>query len=207
MNVADRKQATVMEIGWIITATIFMLLASGLILSPEVNETNVLTALQVSSLTTALPFLMLFVAKPLGLLRKDIKQWVHTSHRPLWLILTISHLIHLYQILLFYQQGQSCPLLIWLITSPLWFIMVFFSFIEFAQPEVAIAFFQNQSRGVWRILYSAGIWYTWLVFSIAFGLGSITKHLVFYNVPAFICFLSGAATYGIVWIKTKSHQM
>ena len=207
MNVADRKQATVIEAGWITVATIFMLLASGLILSPEVNETNILTALQVSSLTTALPFLLLFIAKPLGLLRKDIKQWIQISHRSLWLILTISHLIHLYQILLFYQQGQSCPLLVWFITSPLWAIMVFFSLIEVGRPEVAIAFFQNQSQGIWRILYNAGLWYTWLVFTIAFGLGSIAGHLTFYNLPAFICFLSGAATYGIVWMRTRTHQM
>lgn len=77
-------------------ATLFIILTSGLILYPKITDDNILTALRFSSLTTAIPFLLFFVAKPLAVVRGEIGQWLQNHHRYLWLILTISHLIHLY---------------------------------------------------------------------------------------------------------------
>ncbi|NEQ52662.1 MAG: hypothetical protein F6K11_21410, partial [Leptolyngbya sp. SIO3F4] len=115
-------------------ASIFMLLVSGLILYPEATDDNVLTALRVSSLTTAIPFLLVFIASSQSTITGDFGQWIGQNRRCLWLILTISHFIHLYQIYLYYQLGQSCPLTVWLATSPLWLIMVLFSAVELINP-------------------------------------------------------------------------
>ena len=41
-----------------------------------------------------------------------------------------------------------------------------------------------------KLLYGLGLGYVWAIFTIAFGLGAITRHLPFYNIPAFLLFLS-----------------
>lgn len=187
-------------LGWsaVVIATVLMILASGLILYPQITDENILTALRFSSLTTAFPFLLLFVTKPLTVVKDELGQWLQNNHPYLWLILTISHLIHLYQIVLYYQLGQSCSLIVWLITSPLWIIMVTFSIIELIQPQLFAPLYQGNASRRLSLLYGIGVWYIWLIFTLAFGLGAIAKHIWFYNIPAFVLFLAGAILHGVI---------
>lgn len=185
-------------------ATVFMLLASGLILYPKITNENILAALRLSSLTTAIPFLLVFIIKPLRAIADNLGRWLQNNRRYLWLILTISHFIHLYQIFLYYQLGESCPLTVWLVTSPLWILMAAFSAIEIAKPELIDRLYRSKKNGLFNLFYGMGIWYIWLVFTLAFGLGSVAKHIPFYNVPAFIVFLAGAILYAIAWWRHKT---
>ena len=195
----EGQQRTLLGWSGVLIATILMVLASALILYPEITSENILTSLRFSSLTTAIPFLLIFVAQPLTAISDEIGQWLQTNRRYLWLILTISHLIHLYQIVLYYQLGESCSLIVWGITAPLWLIMVAFSAVELMKPQLFDSFYQGDGSRALRRLHRMGIWYVWLVFTVAFGLGAMAKHIPFYNVPALVLFLAGAIMYGIGW--------
>jgi hypothetical protein len=181
-----------------------MILVSGLILYPKITDENILTALRFSSLTTAVPFLLFFIAQPLTTVSQELGGWIQNNYRYLWLILTISHLIHLYQIFLYYQLGQSCPLTVWLVTAPLWMIMVIFSGIELMKPQLVDSLYSANSPKLFSLLYHISLWYIWLIFTLAFGLGAIAQHIPFYNIPAFVLFLAGAIFYGIVWWRRKA---
>jgi hypothetical protein len=193
-------------LGWsvVIITTILMILVSGLILYPKITDENILTALRFSSLTTAVPFLLFFIAQPLTTVSQELGGWIQNNYRYLWLILTISHLIHLYQIFLYYQLGQSCPLTVWLVTAPLWMIMVIFSGIELMKPQLVDSLYSANSPKLFSLLYHISLWYIWLIFTLAFGLGAIAQHIPFYNIPAFVLFLAGAIFYGIVWWRRKA---
>lgn len=192
-------------LGWsgVFISAVFMILASGLILYPKITSENILTALRFSSVTTAIPFLLIFVTKPLTVITDEFGQWVLENRRYLWLTLTISHLIHLYQIVLYYQSGQSCPLTVWMVTTPLWVIMVFVSGTEILQPQLFNRLYQAKAPRRLSLLYGIGIWYIWLVFTLAFGLGAVAKHIPFYNIPAFALFLAGAIINGIIWWRRR----
>uniref|UniRef100_B8HLR8 Ferric oxidoreductase domain-containing protein n=1 Tax=Cyanothece sp. (strain PCC 7425 / ATCC 29141) TaxID=395961 RepID=B8HLR8_CYAP4 len=188
-------------LGWstVAIATVFIVLTSALILYPKLNDENILTALRFSSLTTAMPFLLLFVVQPLAVVRRRVRPWLQDNRRYLWLILTISHLIHLYQIYLFYQLGKSCPLTIWLATTPLWIIMIIFSAIELIAPNLLGYTYKANGATALNWFYKIGTWYIWLVFTLAFGLGVVANHLPFYNIPALVLYVAGAMIYGMVW--------
>ena len=203
-----KKQPSQTVLAWwgVAIATMLMLLVSGLILYPETTDENILLALRVSSVTTALPFLLVFVAKPLRQLNgvSLMGQWIEGQRRYLWLILTLSHFLHLYQILLFYQFGESCSLTVWAITSPLWVLMFLFSGIELVNPQLLDRTSQASHSTVLTLSYDCGCWYIWFVFTLAFALGTAGKHLLFYNIPALILFLAGAIAYGLVWWRRRS---
>ena len=183
-----------------------MFLFSGLILYPKVTNENILTALQVTSVTTALPFLLVFTAKPLTLfsLSRNLGQWAQTNRSSLWLILTISHFLHLYQIWLYYQQGQSCPWYIWAITSPLWLIMGLFSAVELFNPQLFDRLSRVHGNRGLKIVHGVGSVYIWLVFTLAFGIGTLEHHLLFYNGPAFVLFLSGLLSWPMMWLLRRA---
>lgn len=195
-----RVQQRQISLGWsgVLLATAFMLLASGLILYPETTNENILTALRLSSVTTAIPFLLVFIAKPLAMMASNLGRWLQSNRCYLWLILTISHFIHLYQIVLYYQLGKSCPLIVWALTAPLWIIMVLFTGIELSQPNFIEQIFQARQTKAMNLLHRIGVWYIWLVFTLAFGLGAVARHIPFYNVPALMLFLAGAIMHWIV---------
>lgn len=200
----ERQQPTFLEWSGVLLTAVFMILASSLILYPNITNENILTALRFSSMTTAIPFLLIFVTRPFALINNDLGQWLHNNRRYLWLSLTISHLIHLYQIVLYYQLGQSCSLIVWVITLPLWIIMVIFSVVELVKPQLFDHLYQANSSRVLSLLHGICIGYIWLVFTLAFGLGTVAKHIPFYNIPAFVLFLAGAILYGIAWWRRAS---
>ena len=173
----------------IVLASLSMSLLSALVLSNGLEMSSVLLALRVSSLTTALPFLLVFSMRPLKRLKwtSEIGQWSQQYYRELWVITAVSHLIHLAQIGLYYTLGQSCPFLVWAVTLPLWIIMVGFAIIAIFNP---VWFKNGQFQDV--RLYTLGSWYIWLIFTVAFALGSATQHLLFYNLPSAILFIAGA---------------
>ena len=183
-----------------------MFLFSSLILYPEVTNENILTALQVTSVTTALPFLLVFTAKPLTLfsLSRNLGQWSQTNRSSLWLILTISHFLHLYQIWLYYQQGQSCPWYIWAITAPLWLIMALFSGVELVNPYLFDRLSRAHGNRGLKIAHGVGSLYIWLVFTLAFGVGTLEHHLLFYNAPALVLFLAGALSWPMMWLLRRA---
>jgi hypothetical protein len=82
--------------------------------------------------------------------------------------------------------------------------MAAFSAIEIAKPELIDRLYRSKKNGLFNLFYGMGIWYIWLVFTLAFGLGSVAKHIPFYNVPAFIVFLAGAILYAIAWWRHKT---
>lgn len=203
--------------GWsgVAIAAVFMVLVSGLILYPKPTSESILAALRFSSVTTALPFLLVFAAKPLAssYISRDFGKWVQNNRKVLWLVLTFSHLLHLYQIFIFYQLGQSCPWTVWAFTTPLWIFMVLFSGWELMKPQ----FFEPlnhsetssedfvQPNPAIKLIYGIGIWYIWLVFTLAFGLSAVAKHIPFYNIPALILFLSAAiARAAVQWRRSDA---
>ena len=60
---------------------------------------------------------------------------------------------------------------------------------------------QGQTSFGFKLIYGLGLGYTWLTFTVSFGLGAISHHLSFYNIPTFLLFLAGAILYGIAWRK------
>lgn len=175
--------------GVVIISSLFMLLLSALVLSNGLDLSSVFLALRTSSLTTALPFLLVFSTRPLRRLKwtSEIGQWSHQYYRELWIVVAVSHLIHLAQIGLYYNLGQSCPASVWAVTLPLWIIVVSFAISAITNPE----WFTNSHAQDVR-LYKLGSWYVWLIFTIAFVLGAATGHLLFYNLPSATLFIAGA---------------
>lgn len=193
-------------LGWtgVLISTVFMLLASGLALYPKITSENILTALRLSSLTTAIPFLLVFVTQPLTATTDELGKWLKSNRSYLWLALTLSHLIHLYQIVLYYQLGETCSWTTWLVTAPLWIIMVLFSVTEMVKPEIFDYLYQAHVPKRLSILYTLGLWYIWLIFTLAFGFGTAAQHIPFYNIPAFMLFIAGAIFNGILWWRKNS---
>jgi hypothetical protein len=194
----DLKRQTALGWAGVIIATLFMLLTSSLILYPTATLEKLFIALRVSSLTTAIPFLLIFAVRPLTRLATELGQWIQTNRPYLWIIATISHLIHLYQIFLYYQLGQSCPLAIWAVTSPLWIILVAIALLEITQPQRLDRLYAGNATKGSKLLHGLSIWYVWLIFTASFGMSTITKHILIYNIPALILFLAGAIATVIV---------
>jgi hypothetical protein len=207
------RKSTVL--GWTGVAifAIFMVLVSSLILYPKPTAETILVALRFSSVTTALPFLLVFAAKPLLKISRDVGEWIQSYRKYLWIALTFSHLLHLYQIFIFYQLGQSCPGTVWAVTAPLWILMVLFSGWELIKPQ----FFEPLDRQATsledrlnanqatNLIYGIGVWYIWLVFTLAFGLSAVAKHIPFYNIPALVLFLSAAIARGrLHWRRSSA---
>jgi len=170
-------------------SSLFMVLVHALVLSNGLDELSVLLALRVSSLTTAIPFLLVFAMRPLQRLRftAEAGDWAEQHQRDLWVMAAVSHLLHLAQIGLYYRLGMFCPAVVWAVTLPLWGIVVGFGAMAIALPQRLIAM-QSRRFG----LYAVGCWYTWFVFTLAFSLGAATHHLLFYNLPAAVLFVAAA---------------
>ena len=189
----------------VVITSLYLLATSALVTSPVVTNENILIALRLSSLTTAIAFWLVFVTKSMIKLNYQIGSWLQENRRYLWLIATISHFIHLYQIYLYYQLGNTCPLPIWLITSPLWIFMGLFATIEIIQPKLLDRISStDKSTKYWNWFYTFSNWYIWLVFTLAFSLGTIGKQLLFYNLPASILYLAGAII-SIVFLWQKKN--
>lgn len=188
-DVNDVNKRSSLAWSLIVLASLSMGLLSALVLSNGLDVSSVLLALRVSSLTTALPFLLIFSMRPLKRLKwtSEIGQWSQQYYRELWVITAVSHLIHLAQIGLYYTFGQSCPFLVWAVTIPLWLVVVSFAIIAIVRPT----WFKNAQFQDVR-LYKLGSWYVWLIFTIAFVLGAATQHLLFYNLPSAILFIASA---------------
>ena len=186
-------------------ATVAMLLTSSIILYPQANDTSILIALRVSAMTTAIPFWLVLIASPIARINPTVGQWLQAHRFPLWLILTISHFIHLYQILLYYQFGNSCPLLVWTVTVPLWIIMFSFSILNIFNPQ----FLGNRHPGLSRmtVLRGMGMGYIWLVFMLAFGLSAAANHMPFYNIPGVVLYAAAAIFWVIMGWRNRKHSV
>ena len=59
----------------------------------RVAESNDIETLfnTITSLTPALPLLLVFTARPLALISRSWAQWIQDYYRELWLVLTASH--------------------------------------------------------------------------------------------------------------------
>ena len=83
--------------------------------------------------------------------------------------------------------------------------MVLFAGVELSQPNFFEQLLQARQAKLQPLLHGIGIWYIWLIFTLAFGLGAVARHIPFYNVPAFTLFLAGAIMHGIVgWRRLRS---
>ncbi|NEQ51178.1 MAG: hypothetical protein F6K11_13750 [Leptolyngbya sp. SIO3F4] len=74
--------------------------------------------------------------------------------------------------------------------------MVLFSAVELINPQLFDNLNQAETTTTVKRLHAIGIWYVWLIFTVAFSLGSLAKHLMFYNLPAFILFIAAAIIHG-----------
>jgi hypothetical protein len=190
--------------GLIVISSLSLLLVSALILSNGLDQASLFIGLRVSSLTTALPFLLIFAIAPLQRFWFTAKtgDWAQEHQRSLWVIAAVSHLIHLGQIGLYYKLGQSCPLWVWLLTAPLWLILIWFAAVAIFQPNwfaspARSRIFRSPGQGFPSAqakarIYQIASWYVWLVFAAAFILSIAAQHLLFYNLPAAILFLAAA---------------
>lgn len=189
----------------VLIASLSLGLLSALVLSNGLDEASIGLALRVSSLTTALPFLLIFALEPM--LRFGVTnstgRWIQQHQRDLWVLAAVSHLIHLGQIGLYYKLGQSCSLWVWVVTSPLWGILSLFGCAAMFQPSwlaprtARTNIFRSPTSGfpsaqTKALIYQCCSWYVWLVFALAFILGTASQHLLFYNLPAALLFLAVA---------------
>lgn len=187
----------------VLVASLFLLMLSALVLSNGLDEISVLVGLRVSSLTTALPFLLVFSLEPSLRFRPllGLGHWIQQHQRDLWVVAGVSHLIHLGQIGLYYKLGQSCPLLVWAVTAPLWIILTLSALAAMFQPSwlaprtARTSIFRSPSSGfpsaqTKAVVYQICGGYVWLVFTLAFVMGAATNHLLFYNLPAAALFLA-----------------
>ncbi|MGP1384841.1 MAG: hypothetical protein ACTS2F_14845 [Thainema sp.] len=191
------------RLGWVgfVIATLAILLVSHLILYPQPTPETLLLALRVTSLTTAIPLWLVFVAQPIALVASEVAHWIQANRRYLWLTLTASHLMHRYQIGLYYQVGQQCPLIVWLVTLPVWIVLVIVAAIEWVRPQWLTVPATTSTLMRLRSAYWLGLGYVWLIFTLAFGLGAIARHLPFYNIPALLLFLAGGALHVMGWLR------
>ena len=180
-------------------SSLFLVLTSALILSNGLDEASIFLALRVSSLTTALPFFLVFAMQPLQRLRitREMGLWAQQHARDLWVIAAVSHLIHLAQIGLYYSLGQSCSAISWALTAPMWLILIVFAGLAIVQPSwfnfiCAAEYAAEKAPSSKARLYQLGSWYVWLIFVGAFVGGATAQHLLFYNLPAAILFIAAA---------------
>lgn len=93
------------------------------------------------------------------------------------------------------QNGEvairGCPLTVWLVTIPVWLVMVAMTLVVLMLPHWLAGGAPSSSRWAWT-LYVAGLWIVWLVFLLAYALGSAAGHLLAYNLPALVLFLAAA---------------
>jgi hypothetical protein len=52
-------------------------------------------------------------------------------------------------------------------------------------------------------LYGAGLWIVWVVFLLAFALGSAAGHLRAYNLPALVLYLAAALGWFVPWLRRE----
>lgn len=79
----------------------------------------------------------------------------------------------------------------WLITIPVWLVMLAVTLVLLTRPHWLAGGAPSGSR--WPgALYAAGLWIVWLVFLLAFALGSAAGKLLAYNLPALVLFLAAA---------------
>jgi hypothetical protein len=173
-----------------------VLAIAAIVLTPSPNLATVTLALRASSATTAAPFLTVFLAQ--GLRRWPQGQaWgdaLHGYRRPLWLVLTFSHLVHLAQIGVYYQLGQSCPLFVWAVTTPLWLITVWFAVVELTHPQRLEPLHSTPARLLHS--YQWGCWYVWLIFFLAFALSVFAQENLPYTLPGALLFAIAGLLHG-----------
>lgn len=77
--------------------------------------------------------------------------------------------------------------------------MVLYSVVELIKPQIFDQLYKNSANRKLNVVYQLGNWYIWLIFTLAFGLGTLAKSLLFYNIPALILFLACAIAYCMTW--------
>lgn len=200
--------------GWslVIAASVFIMLVTGLIFYVGVNEQTTRTVLRFTSVTSVIPFLLVFVSKPGSYIQKiqEFSQWAEKNRRYLWLILSISHLVHFYAIFVFLQLNiKEVPGYIWLTGGIAYLIILIFAVVELVKPSVFDEVSQGLGDSFTKLVYTSGIWYVWLYFFLAYigaatGYSALTKgRQIFYTIPATIIFISAALLHLIVKFRDK----
>lgn len=202
--------------GWslVIAASVFIVLVTGLIFYVGVNEQTTRTVLRFTSVTSVIPFLLVFVSKPGSYIQKiqEFSQWIKNNRRYLWLILSVSHLVHLYAIFVFLQlKVKEVPSYIWLTGGIAYLVILIFAVVELIKPSVFDEVSQGLGDSFTKLVYTSGIWYVWLYFFLAYvgaasGYSALTKgRQLFYTIPATIIFISAALLHLIVKFGIKKY--
>ncbi|KST64524.1 hypothetical protein [Mastigocoleus testarum] len=201
-------------VGWslVIASSLFILLITGLIFYVGVNEQTIRTVLRFTSVTSVVPFLLVFVSKPCSYIQRlqEYSLWIENYRRYLWLILSISHLVHLFGIFVFVQlRVKQVPGYIWFTGGIAYLIIMIFAVMELVNSSI----FDEVSKGVSdsfsKLIYVSGIWYIWLYFLFAYvgaasGYSPLTKgRQLFYTIPAAIIFIATALLHVLVRIRYK----
>lgn len=190
-------------LGWslVIAASLFILLVSGLIFYVGVNEDSTRTVLRFTSVTSALPFLLVFLSKPLSYFQRtqEFSQGTRDNRRYLWLTLTASHLVHLYAIFVFFQlKVKEIPGSVLWMGGIAYAIILIFGGIELVKPSLFDEARNSQSNSFINWIYGSGIWYVWLLFFLTYlgsatGLSALAQgRQMFYTIPGAIVFLAAA---------------
>lgn len=203
--------------GWslVITSSVFIVLVTSLIFYVGINEQTTRTVLRFTSVTSVIPFLLVFLSKPCSYIPiiQEFSRWINRNRRYLWLILSFSHSVHLYGIFVFLRlKVKEVPGFIWLTGGLAYLIILMFAVIELVNPSL----FQRVSEGVsdsfTKLIYATGIWYIWFYFLLAYvgaasGYSALSKgRQIFYTVPATIILLVSALLYLVVKFQDKKVQ-
>lgn len=197
--------------GWslVIAASIFILLASILIFYVGIDEKSTRTVLRFTSLTSAIPFLLVFMSKPFSYIQKtqEFSKWTQYNRRYLWLIFTASHLIHIYAIFVFFQlQVKEISGYIWWAGGIAYVIILIFATIELVSPNLFDEATLTKFRFL-KLIYTSGIWYVWLIFLLTYvgtasSLSAVAKgRITFYTIPMIIIFLAIALLHLIAKLR------
>ena len=201
-------------LGWslVIAASVFIVLVTGLIFYVGVDEQTTRTVLRFTSVTSVIPFLLVFIAEPCSYIQRiqDFSQWTENNRRYLWLILAVSHLVHLYGIFVFLQlKVQEVPDFIWLTGGIAYLVILIFAVVELVKPSLFDEVSQGIGDNFTKLIYASGIWYVWLYFFLAYGgaasgYSALTKgRQIFYTVPATIILIAAALSHLIVKFQDK----
>ena len=201
-------------VGWslVIASSLFIVLITGLIFYVGVNEYTTRTVLRFTSVTSVIPFLLVFISKPCSYIQRiqEFSRWVENNRRYLWLTLSISHLVHLFGIFFFVQlQVKQVPNYIWFTGGIAYLVIMMFAVMELVNPSI----FDEVSKGISdsfsQLIYVSGIWYIWFYFLFAYvGAASAYSPLtkgrqLFYTIPAAIIFIATALLHVLVRIRYK----
>lgn len=152
------------RLSWIL-ALALLAMSAGLLVGFGTGEDGVRVWIRATARTSALLFLVTFLARPLHqLLRNDATRWMMKSRRYVGVSAAFSHLLHLTAIVWLSLGWPAAyqPDPVTLVGGGLGFVLFFAMGLTSSNRAV-------QALGTsWKRLHKTGAWYVWFIFTLTF---------------------------------------